>query len=67
MHSGETLDNLASCLRACGSTDLFRSVLVCPSARVGERARALGFHHIAVARNAGDTAMLAALEKALSA
>ncbi|SDK57826.1 uroporphyrinogen-III synthase [Microbulbifer yueqingensis] len=64
VHSGETLDNLASCLQKSGRGDLFRALLVCPSARVGERARDLGFSRIAVARNAGDAAMLAAVENA---
>ncbi|WP_334079155.1 uroporphyrinogen-III synthase [Microbulbifer sp. M83] len=66
VHSGETLDNLAHCIRTSGRDALYRAALVCPSERVAEQARALGFQHATAAANAGDRAMLAALRAIFS-
>ncbi|MEX2961917.1 uroporphyrinogen-III synthase [Microbulbifer sp. TYP-18] len=61
VHSGETLENFASCARLAGTRHLFAVPLICPSARVAALARDLGFSRVIEAQNAGDTAMLAAL------
>lgn len=66
VHSGETLANLAQCIERSGRTALLAAPLVCPSERVADRARALGFSHPHAALNAGDSAMAEALETALS-
>ncbi|MFD1582272.1 uroporphyrinogen-III synthase [Microbulbifer halophilus] len=66
VHSGETLANLAHCIERSGRTALFAIPLACPSERVAERARTLGFARPQAARNAGDSAMRAALETALA-
>ncbi|SEA22247.1 uroporphyrinogen-III synthase [Microbulbifer marinus] len=65
VHSGETLANLASCIRASASERLFSALIICPSQRVAEQARVLGFRRCHVARNAGDAAMLEALQASL--
>lgn len=67
VHSGETLDNLARCLDQSGRRELRDAALVCPSSRVGARARSHGFARVAVADNAGDAAMLAALQQCFPA
>lgn len=67
VHSGETLDNLHQCLLAAHREDLRSLPLICPSARVTARARELGFTRACAAANAGDTAMLTALQDALAA
>ncbi|SHF80073.1 uroporphyrinogen-III synthase [Microbulbifer donghaiensis] len=66
VHSGETLANLAQCIRASKQDKLFDVPTVCPSQRVADQAQALGFSHCHAARNAGDTAMLEALQTALN-
>ncbi|WP_237059129.1 uroporphyrinogen-III synthase [Microbulbifer sediminum] len=66
VHSGETLDNLAHCIRASGREALYQVALVCPSARVAGHARELGFTDATAAANAGDRAMLGALEAIFS-
>lgn len=65
VHSGETLANLAHCIEQSGRKTLLQVPLVCPSARVAAQARALGFAAPTEARNAGDSAMRAALERVL--
>lgn len=65
VHSGETLANLTRCIDESGQQPLRRIPLVCPSRRVAEQARELGFSMPYAAQNAGDEAMHAALEKAL--
>lgn len=65
VHSGETLQNLAHCIDATGRTSLREALLVCPSARVAELGKELGFSRVIAATNAGDDAMLAALERGL--
>ncbi|MFV8783945.1 uroporphyrinogen-III synthase [Microbulbifer sp. SA54] len=67
VHSGETLDNLHQCLQHSRRPELLRVPLICPSARVAQQARALGFSRVTAAQNAGDPAMLAALREALAA
>ncbi|WP_078083845.1 uroporphyrinogen-III synthase [Microbulbifer mangrovi] len=67
VHSGETLDNLHLALDASGRSILRQSHLICPSPRVADRARELGFTRVHAAHNAGDNAMLAALKDALTA
>lgn len=65
VHSGETLTNLAQCIRRSGRNALFETPLICPSQRVADQARDLGFSRASAARNAGDAAMLEALRAAL--
>ncbi|QFT53154.1 uroporphyrinogen-III synthase [Microbulbifer sp. THAF38] len=65
VHSGETLANLHTCIERSNCERLLQAALICPSARVAEQARALGFTHAYTALNAGDSAMLEALLKAL--
>ncbi|MFC6981409.1 uroporphyrinogen-III synthase [Microbulbifer taiwanensis] len=65
VHSGETLDNLVQCIHRSGRVALFEVPLVCPSQRVAAQARSLGFDLASAARNAGDAAMLEALQAAL--
>ncbi|WP_255874073.1 uroporphyrinogen-III synthase [Microbulbifer elongatus] len=70
LHSGETLENFH---RLLGNLDaeqrraLLTQPVILPSQRVADRARALGFTNAVAATNAGNTAMLAALQDALSA
>ncbi|WP_193165832.1 uroporphyrinogen-III synthase [Microbulbifer hainanensis] len=66
VHSGETLANLSRCIDACGLQALRKLPLICPSQRVADQAAALAFARPVAADNAGDRAMLAALETALS-
>lgn len=66
VHSGETLDNLATALTASGRQPLLQCPLICPSPRVATHARELGFSRVHAATNAGDSAMLAALEETLA-
>lgn len=63
--SGEALDNLVELLKPADNTHLThrRCALVVPSARVAEQAQAAGWHDVAVAANASDDAMLAALRE----
>lgn len=65
VHSGETLANLALCIRRAARDALFEVAIVCPSHRVAEQAKALGFGCAVAAQNAGDEAMLAALQMSL--
>ncbi|QIL90496.1 uroporphyrinogen-III synthase [Microbulbifer sp. SH-1] len=67
VHSGETLDNFAAALSASGRQALLQCPLICPSQRVATCARELGFASAHAATNAGDNAMLAALESVLAA
>ena len=70
LHSGETLDNFHQALTAVDAerrAALMACPLILPSQRVATRARAHGFTNGFAAINAGDTAMLAALQEALSA
>ncbi|WP_346838495.1 uroporphyrinogen-III synthase [Microbulbifer sp. SAOS-129_SWC] len=67
VHSGETLANLSHCIDTGGRPQLKLVPLICPSERVAAQARALGFARPLAAGNAGDDAMLAALENALLA
>ncbi|WP_444887784.1 uroporphyrinogen-III synthase [Microbulbifer sp. JMSA008] len=66
VHSGETLANLHSCIERANCAHLLQAALICPSARVAEQARALGFIYTSSAQNAGDSAMLEALLRALN-
>ncbi|MGL6161028.1 uroporphyrinogen-III synthase [Microbulbifer sp.] len=66
VHSGETLANLAQCIGQSGRESLRDALLVCPSRRVAEQARELGFARVRAARNAGDSAMLEALRTGLA-
>jgi uroporphyrinogen-III synthase len=66
VHSGETLANLAQCIGQSGRESLCDTLLVCPSRRVAEQARELGFARVRAAQNAGDSAMFAALCAELS-
>ncbi|GAA5524306.1 uroporphyrinogen-III synthase [Microbulbifer aestuariivivens] len=66
VHSGETLHNLARCVDAAEKHSLRETPLICPSARVAALAGDLGFTRPAAATNAGDQAMLKALEDTLS-
>ncbi|WP_105102763.1 uroporphyrinogen-III synthase [Microbulbifer pacificus] len=66
VHSGETLDNLAAALTTSGRRQLLQCTLICPSQRVAACARELGFARARAATNAGDDAMLGALEAALA-
>ncbi|WP_445359307.1 uroporphyrinogen-III synthase [Microbulbifer sp. ANSA005] len=65
VHSGETLDNLVTCIRQINRNTLFETALICPSIRVANRANELGFARCYSALNAGDNAMLETLRKAL--
>ena len=67
VHSGETLENLNRVLDTSGRAALRQSLLICPSPRVADTARALGFPRVYAASNAGDSAMLATLKDALAA
>jgi len=67
VHSGETLANLAHSIRQAARGALFDAPIVCPSRRVAEQARGLGFSRAVAARNASDDAMLAALRASLRA
>ncbi|WP_323845890.1 uroporphyrinogen-III synthase [Microbulbifer magnicolonia] len=66
VHSGETLANLAKCIEQSARDALFGVPIVCPSPRVADQARRLGFSRCGAARNAGDSAMLEALLAALA-
>ncbi|MCO1332988.1 uroporphyrinogen-III synthase [Microbulbifer sp. OS29] len=65
VHSGETLTNLTFCIHQTGQSTLFQTPLVCPSVRVAKLAGELGFTACHAALNAGDSAMLEALRKAV--
>ena len=70
LHSGETLENFHRALGAVDTSQrpaLRECPLILPSQRVADSARALGFPNVFAAANAGDIAMLAALQDALSA
>lgn len=62
--SGETLTNLCAAQPAALMADLRQAVMVLPSLRVAECARDAGFSRCIVAENAGDAAMLGAVEDA---
>ncbi|WOX07165.1 uroporphyrinogen-III synthase [Microbulbifer pacificus] len=66
VHSGETLDNLTAALASSGRQQLLACPLVCPSPRVAASARAQGFVRAQAATNAGNSAMLVALECTLA-
>ncbi|MCX2782746.1 uroporphyrinogen-III synthase [Microbulbifer thermotolerans] len=66
VHSGETLTNLAHCIQQATRPALFGVPVVCPSVRVAGLAGELGFQRATAARNAGDAAMLAALQALLA-
>ncbi|HEY8567802.1 uroporphyrinogen-III synthase [Microbulbifer sp.] len=66
VHSGETLDNLTAALASSSRQLLLACPLVCPSERVAISAREQGFARAQAATNAGDSAMLAALEHTLA-
>lgn len=63
--SGEALDNLKGLLEPVDIAQSIRKhcALVVPSARVAEQARYAGWQDVAVAANASDDAMLAALQE----
>lgn len=63
--SGEALDNLKVFLEPVDTAQstLQHCALVVPSARVAQQARAAGWQEVAVAANASDDAMLAALQE----
>ena len=67
VHSGETLDNLHRAIESSARAPLRQALILCPSERVADSARALGFPRVHAAVNAGDTAMLTALKDALAA
>ena len=67
VHSGETLDNLHRAIESSARAPLRQALILCPSDRVAANARALGFPRVHAAVNAGDAAMLTALEDALAA
>lgn len=60
--SGESLDNLLSAVPEQARSWLYGRLLVLPSARLAEQARAAGFLRIVTARGADDEAMMAGLD-----
>lgn len=61
--SGEGFGNLQALLSPQETTKFRKLVLIVPSERVAEMARAGGFQQILIAENASDTAMISALEE----
>ena len=66
LSSGEGLNNMVSLLSRDERARLRERLLVAPGARVAAAAEACGFSRVAAADNAGDAAMVAALESALT-
>lgn len=67
VHSGETLNNLSLCIARSGRTELLATPLICPGKRVAKAAQDAGFGAIYAAVNAGSSAMLEALQRAIGA
>ncbi|GAA6151666.1 uroporphyrinogen-III synthase [Pseudoteredinibacter isoporae] len=63
VHSGESLENLHRGIHEAGLVSWQDYELICPSQRVAELARGLGFNTVYPARNAGEAAMLRALQQ----
>ncbi len=62
VHSGESLENLHRGIQEAGLASWRHYELICPSQRVAELARGLGFSRAHAASNAGEPAMLEALQ-----
>lgn len=66
VHSGESLENLHHGIEEAGLGAWLSYRLICPSLRVAEMAKSLGFKQVLVASNAGEPAMLEALTRLAS-